>query len=135
MPFVLTLLQSVVEHFANEGIRQPAADLIVNALLGKARLRLGQLRRQPSQVLCDFSQRGGEAVQLLAGEAGRVPEHAEILLAMHQHLLCRGPNAGVSGAAWRKLLHASISQLDRRLIPGQGRDPTHTGLFQFQCVG
>src|ERR1035438_8345155 len=45
MPAVLSLLQSVVEHFADERIQQPAMYLVPNALLGQACLRFGQFRQ------------------------------------------------------------------------------------------
>src|ERR1039457_6591335 len=77
MPSVLPLLHIIVEDFANAGARQPTADLVENALLGKAGLCFGQLGCQAAQILGHLSQRGGETVQLFAGKAGRVPRSEE----------------------------------------------------------
>src|ERR1019366_1157679 len=104
MPSVLPVLQIVVEDFANEGVRQPTADLVANAWLGKAGLWFGQLGCQAAQILGHLSQRGRNTVQLFAGKAGRVPQHAYILLPVDPPLLGCRPDAGMGVAADRKLL-------------------------------
>ena len=101
MPAVLALLQSEVEHFADERVHQPAMDLVPNALFGKARLRFGQVRRQSAQFLRHSGERSGSAVELFAGEASRVFEHTEILFAMNEQLLRCRPDAGLGTAADR----------------------------------
>src|ERR1035438_10664229 len=77
MPAVLSLLQSVVEHFADERIQQPAMYLVPNALFGQACLRFGQFRRQPPQLLRHSAERSGSAVELFAGKASRIFEHTD----------------------------------------------------------
>ena len=108
MPAVLALLQPVVEHFADERVRQPAMDLVPNALFGKASLRPGQFRCQPPQFLRHPGERSSSAVELFAGRASRIFKHAQILFAMHEQLLCRRPDAGLRTAAGGQLFHAPV---------------------------
>ena len=101
MPAVVSQFQSVVEHLANERVQQPAMDLVPNALFGKTGVWFGQFRRQPAQFLRHFGERGGSAVELLAGKASRVFEDTKILFAMNEQFLRRHPDAGLGTAAGR----------------------------------
>src|SRR5579863_10061968 len=77
----------ITDQFLQELSGQPTLDFAANLVFLPAGLWFIQFHGEAPQRLQRFAEAGGQTVQLLAGKRGRILQHAEVFLTVHQQFL------------------------------------------------